>query len=301
MLFIQTYFFYLFLATNITNIFLVMSFRRGGAAQEDEENPIVQAFYVVMIAVSVIALLVMVVFIFRDVFRFIFKAQEFSILYKYNRKNLRLAYKVIGCKVVTSDAGDRRGQYMFLISYLKSRFPKAGPLYVKDIPNLHQYYPDIEQILTWLNRHLNQEEKLQFIDFMVDLAFYNEKLSRREIRIIYDAGAAFGISEKEVKSILTMRYKFYQDKRRKEEEEKNRKRRNAEKPLRNLKNEALKILGLSPFTHDISVVKKAYREMAKKHHPDRFHNHGKREQEKAHERFTEINKAYEYLNQTLNN
>jgi DnaJ-domain-containing protein 1 len=296
MLFILTYSFHQLLTSFSPLFTLVIRYNRD--AVNDEENPIVHAFYLLMIAVSVIALLVMVVFIFRDIFQHVFKVPEFSALYTFNQKNLRLAYKVIGCHIVISDAGDRRGQYMFLISYLKTRFPKSGALNVKDIPNLHSYYRDRDQIFKWLHKHLNQEEKLQFIDFMVDLAFYNEKLSRREIRIIHNAGAYFGISEKEVKAILTMRYKFYQDKRRKEQE-KNQKSRSIKRPSRSLKNEALKILGLSLSTRDLGDVKKAYREMAKKHHPDRFHNHSKTEQEKAHERFTAINKAYEYLNQIL--
>ncbi|PHR46711.1 MAG: hypothetical protein COA32_09520 [Fluviicola sp.] len=273
--------------------------RYSGSSHREEENPIVQFFYIFMSIILMLALVFTILSIFRDfILHFLFKIPQFSMLFRYTPKNLRFAYKVIGCHIVVSDAGDRRGQYMFLISYLKRRFPKVERLNLSEIPNLHSYYPKTHEVYVWLNRHFKEEEKLQFIDFMVDLAFYNEKLSRRELGLIYEAGKVFGIPKIEVKSILTMRYKFYQDKRRREQEHR-RKTRATRRPKKNLKNEALKILGLTQNITDFDVVKKAYRNMAKKHHPDRFHNDSEQEQEKAHERFTEINTAYEYLEQVM--
>jgi DnaJ like chaperone protein len=228
----------------------------------------------------------------------IINGTPFSARFRFTKTNLRLAYKVIGCHVVVSDVGGRRDQYIYLISYLKRRFPDTKPMSISEIPNLHVIYPEIREIITWLNMHLDKEHKLQFIDFMVDLAFYNEKLSKREMTLIYSAGRVFGIPRNEVKSILTMRYKFYQDKRRREQEHR-RKTRATRRPSVNLKKQALRILGLEPNVTNFDEVKKAYRQMAKKHHPDRFYNDSEQEQDKAHERFTEINTAYEYLEQVL--
>jgi len=42
-------------------------------------------------------------------------------------------------------------------------------------------------------------------------------------------------------------------------------------------------------------IKKAYRTMAKLHHPDRFHNNGPQQIKLAKERFIEIQLAYEYF------
>jgi DnaJ-class molecular chaperone len=97
-----------------------------------------------------------------------------------------------------------------------------------------------------------------------------------------------------VKSILTIRHKFYQDKKEREREHR-RKTRTNRSPSRSEKNEAYKILGISDFSTSFDEVKKAYRDLAKKHHPDRFFNSREEEQEKANERFAVINGAYEYL------
>jgi DnaJ-domain-containing protein 1 len=291
---------HLFLAElnpNFHSVFLqVGNYSHGYQGNEEETS-----WVAVIIGVSVAT------FVIGGFFYTIFKGllldtiingTPFSARFKFTPKNLRLAYKVVGCHVVVRDAGERREQYIFLISYLKRRFPNTEPMQLSDIPNMHEIYPETQEVFTWLNKHLDEEHKLQFIDFMVDLAFHNEKLSKREMNLIYFAGRVFGIPHNEVKSILTMRYKFYQDKRKREQEHR-RKTRATRRPSVNLKKQALQILGLSPSVTDFDEVKKAYRNIAKKHHPDRFYNDSEQEKEKAHERFTAINTAYEYLEQVL--
>lgn len=297
MIFDQIHLFLAELNLNFHSVFLQVGNYSQGYQGNEEETP----WVAVIIGISVATFVIGGFFytIFKGlVLDTIINGTPFSARFKFTPKNLRLAYKVVGCHVVVADVGERREQYLFLISYLKRRFPNAERMQLSDIPNMHEIYPEIYEILTWLNMHLDLEHKLQFIDYMVDLAFFNEKLSRREMRLIYYAGKVFGIPQSEVKSILSMRYKFYQDKRKREQEHR-RKSRATRRPSVNLKKQALQILGLSPAVNDFSVVKKAYRDMAKKHHPDRFHNDSEQEKEKAHERFTEINTAYEYLEQIL--
>ncbi len=228
----------------------------------------------------------------------VFNLPSFNDRYKFNKNNLRFAYKIAGCHIVVADNGDRRGQYLFLISYLKRKFPGTGSIDLKVIPEIHHSYPEIHIVYNWLSKHLNDSQKLQFIDYLVDLAFYNKKLSSREMRLIYLAGTTFGYSKKEVKSILSIRYKFYQDKEQRERKHR-RKTRTTRGARRSKKNEAYKILGISDFSTSFDEVKKAYRDQAKKYHPDRFYNSSEEEQEKANERFAVINNAYDYLETVL--
>lgn len=300
MIFDQLHFYLATLNPSFLSIFL-QGGRYRDVYQADEEKPLL--YWVVFSFFILIALFVILGFIYTVfkgiVIDLIIKGSPFSKRFKFNQANLRLAYKVVGCHVVISDVGQRREQYIYLISYLKRQFPDVEPMSIGDIPNIHEIYPEVKETLWWLNSHLDYEHKLQFLDYIVDLAFHNEKLSRREMRLIYSTGNIFGIPHNEVKSILTMRYKFYEDKRRREREHR-RKNRATSRPSVNLKKQALKILGLTQNVTDFDVVKKAYRNMAKKHHPDRFHNDSEQEKERAHERFTEINTAYEYLEKALN-
>ena len=57
---------------------------------------------------------------------------------------------------------------------------------------------------------------------------------------------------------------------------------------------AYKILGVDPAATD-EEVKKAYREMAKKNHPDLVSNLGEEAHQAAEKKFQEINEAYEQI------
>lgn len=218
--------------------------------------------------------------------------------FSFNKKNLRFAYKIAGCHIVASDLGKRKEQYLYLVSYLKRKFPGTGKIDLSVLPELHKNFDNVTQVFKWMGMHLNETQKLEFVDYLVDLAFYNEKLSSREMKVIYNAGDQLEMSRKEIRSILSIRYKFYQDKKERERKHR-RKTRKTRRPSRSKKNEAYKILGISDFSTSFDEVKKVYRDLAKKHHPDRFYNSSEEEQEKANERFAVINEAYEYLETVL--
>jgi DnaJ-domain-containing protein 1 len=50
-----------------------------------------------------------------------------------------------------------------------------------------------------------------------------------------------------------------------------------------------------PADSTYDEIKKAYRKLALKHHPDKFHHLGKEKQEEAHDAFKRIKKAYEEI------
>lgn len=259
----------------------------------------ITAFALVMAVILVGLILFLLQSIIRDfINHVILKKPAFSKKYKFNQHNLRFAYKVAGCHVIVADLGSRKDQYLFLVTYLRRRFPDVSPIDLNLLPKIHKHYPEVTAVFDWLNEHLDDAHKIQFIDYLVDLAFYNEKLSSREMKIIYLAGERLGFNHEQVRSILSVRYKFYEDKKEREREQRrqnNRKRR----PTRSKKREALEILGLKDESSSFESIKKAYRKLAMKHHPDRFHNEPKVEREKANERFAIINEAYEYLEKVL--
>ena len=55
-----------------------------------------------------------------------------------------------------------------------------------------------------------------------------------------------------------------------------------------------KVLGISPDATD-EEVKKAYRRMAMKYHPDKVANAGEQIRQQATEKFRKINEAYEHI------
>lgn len=297
MLFLVYIYCYLSVKYPLLQLFFHISSSRYREPDSNEETPFFMFLIIAIILFTTGSLLFMLVSIIKDILQFtIFHIPAFSSKFKYNLHNLRFAYKVVGSHLVVSDMGDRRGQFVFLISYLKRRFPINERMNLSSIPSLYKEYPDIKEPLTWLNKHISDEKKLQFIDYMIDLSMFNNRFSSREMRLIFEAGKVFGIPHSEVKSIMVMRKNIYEKRRARE---RNHRQKNRSQRTRNVQenqtHNSLKVLGLIKNETNFEVIKKAYRNMAKKHHPDRYHNESKAEREKANERFQEISAAYEYL------
>lgn len=217
----------------------------------------------------------------------------FTHSYAPTKRNVRYAYKVIGYYMLYSENDDLKGQYRYLIGYLRNLFPDEKKFDGQLFTEIRQEFDGIHQPIMWLRRVLPKDQHPQIIDFMIDLAYYNGSVSRLELRLIYQAGKLLRLTEKEIQAILAMRQNHY-----KEQERARRDRTSSFAKTINRstkKNTSLKILGLPTTTSDFKEVRKAYRDLARKYHPDRFVNAEKGEQKMAHERFVQINNAHDYL------
>ena len=221
----------------------------------------------------------------------------FSYRFPPTKRNVRYAYKVIGYYVLYSENDDLKGQYKYLVGYLRNLFPEEKKFDGQLFAGIREEFEGINEPVIWLRRVLSKDQCPQVIDFMIDLAYYNGRVSRRELHLIYQAGKLLRLTEKEIQSILTMRQNHY-----KEQERERRERRSQFASTINRstkKNASLRILGLPNTTNDFQEVRKAYRELARKYHPDRFVNTEKGERKMAHERFVQINNAHDYLKEIL--
>ncbi|WP_179344723.1 TerB family tellurite resistance protein [Winogradskyella ursingii] len=124
------------------------------------------------------------------------------------------------------------------------------------------------QVCKQIKQMMDHPSRLQLLHFLFGIAKADGHVTEDEVRQIYTIAGYIGISNKDYESIKAM---FY-----------------------NSTNNAYKILEIDKSASD-DEVKRAYRTMAKKYHPDRVGHLGKEHQEGAEEKFRQVQQAYEHI------
>ncbi|MTE26129.1 TerB family tellurite resistance protein [Winogradskyella ouciana] len=124
------------------------------------------------------------------------------------------------------------------------------------------------KVCTQIRQMMDHPSRLQLLHFLFGIAKADGHVTEDEMRQIYTISGYLGISSKDFESIKAM---FY-----------------------NSSDNAYKILEIDKSVSD-DEVKRAYRKMAKKYHPDRVGHLGKEHQEGAEEKFRQVQEAYEHI------
>ena len=127
---------------------------------------------------------------------------------------------------------------------------------------------DLREICLQIKNHMVIHARLQLIHFLFGISKADGHVDSSEVEIIEKISNYLGISSNDFRSIKAM---FYKD-----------------------ANAAYKILEIKEKATD-SEVKKAYRKMAVKYHPDKLTHLGEEFQKSAKEKFQKVNEAYETI------
>jgi DnaJ like chaperone protein len=121
-----------------------------------------------------------------------------------------------------------------------------------------------------ISKHINYSTRLEFIHLLLDLAKSDGDLVIQEENVIRQIADAMYIQTADTDSLFAMYIKPKDT------------------------NWAYKVLEIEP-TATNEEVKKAYRRMAMKYHPDKVNNSGEEIYKTATEKFREVNNAYEHI------
>ncbi|MGO4912527.1 TerB family tellurite resistance protein [Leeuwenhoekiella sp. W20_SRS_FM14] len=127
---------------------------------------------------------------------------------------------------------------------------------------------NVERICTYLTQRTRREVRLQIVHFLFGIAQADGTVSTSEVNQISQIAGYLMLSRGEFESIKAMFFK------------------NAES--------AYKILEIKKSATD-AEVKKAYRDMAKKYHPDKLQHMDEAYRQGAEEKFTKVQEAYETI------
>lgn len=152
----------------------------------------------------------------------------------------------------------------FANMYGKDRANKAFELFKR----ISKQSISTREVCLQIKQMMDHASRLQLLHFLFGIAKADGSVTEDELRQIYTITGYLGISNRDYQSIKAM---FY-----------------------NSSDNAYKILEIDKTVSD-DEVKKAYRTMAKKYHPDRVRHLGKEHQEGAEAKFRQVQGAYEHI------
>ena len=119
-----------------------------------------------------------------------------------------------------------------------------------------------------IKQNMSYEQRLQLLSFLAKIAQSDGNVCQAEIEALKEVSIAMGLSAEEVESMLNLGGKTLE--------------------------QAYKVLKIDSSASD-EEVKKAYRKMALKHHPDKVATLGEDVKKAAEEKFQQINNAKEMI------
>jgi DnaJ like chaperone protein len=197
-----------------------------------------------------------------------------------------IAFAHLAGWLIKKNSRDPKNRILFALDYFKAHFDDEFHLEDELFRSL-EYAIHIRSAASGVNKHMRRPlERKQLIDFLIDLAFVDGDINQREAVALARLGGLIGVQMKYLEKAVAARRVLFNH--------------NSHAAFDLLSNhpfkrkKALEILGLPESATD-SEIKKAYRKLAKAHHPDKFMNASKEDRTKAAATFREIREAYETL------
>lgn len=153
---------------------------------------------------------------------------------------------------------------------LKTYGEEGGKEALQILKRLLEQDIDVVAVSRQIAQYVNYSTRLEIIHLLLDLANSDGEFAQQEQAMIDQIAAAMNIQPKDYQSLAAMYSK-------------------AKEP-----NWAYIVLEIEPTASD-EEVKKAYRRMAMKYHPDKVNNVSEEIKQKATEKFRSINEAYEHI------
>lgn len=189
--------------------------------------------------------------------------------HRTTRSDFMVSLLVLSAAVMKADDQVKKSELNYVREFLKKQFGKKAvqeqllmlrDLLKKDIP--------VREVCGQIRYNMQHPMRLQLLHYLFGIAQADGQVDSREARVIEQISTYLGISQKDFESIKAM---FYKD------------------PAN-----AYRILEVDPNASD-SEVKKAYRKMAIKYHPDKVNGLGEDVQKSAKEKFLKVQEAYETI------
>ena len=185
------------------------------------------------------------------------------------RGDFAVSLLVLVAAVMKADKKVMRSELDYVRQYFAQNFGQGSAqeaiLMLRDI--LNQQIP-LKDVTNQIKNRLDYPSRLQLIHFLYGISHADRQVHLEEIKVIRLIAGYLGITDKDIESIQSM---FYEG-----------------------TDSAYKILEIDKNVSD-EEIKKAYRKMALKYHPDKVSYLGEEFKKVAKEKFQKVNEAYEKI------
>jgi DnaJ like chaperone protein len=201
--------------------------------------------------------------------------------YMGQRNSFLFSMLVMASYIIRADGRIMHSEMEYVRRFLRTNFGEAAVSQGEDIllklfeqrkqmdkQNPMAFKTTIYECGAQIAANLTYEQRLQLLDFLINIAKSDGNVCREEIEALKEVAQSMGLSIKEVESMLNLNGGSLE--------------------------EAYKVLEVEPSASN-DEVRAAYRRLALKHHPDRVATLGEDVKKAAEEKFQQINNAKERI------
>ncbi len=185
------------------------------------------------------------------------------------QRDFNISLLVLSAAVMKSDRKVMKSELDYVKQFYLHNFgQQKAETYIAMLREILNQDFNLYDVSRQIGQYMDYSNKLQLLHYLFGIAQADGIVSPEELNVIGSISSYMGISDSDFQSIKAM---FVRD-----------------------TNNSYKILGIDENATD-DEVKKAYREMAKKNHPDLVNNLGEEVRRDAEKKFQDINAAYEEI------
>ena len=185
------------------------------------------------------------------------------------QRDFNVSLLVLSAAVMKADGSVKKSELDYVKRFFLTNFgQERAEKYILMLREILKQDIQVYEVSQQVGRFMDYSSKLQLLHYLFGIASADGSTHNNEIDIISIIAKYMGIASSDFQSIKAM---FVQQ-----------------------VDSAYKILGIDPNATD-EDVKKAYREMAKKYHPDKVAYLGEDVRKSAEQKLQEVNEAYEKI------
>ncbi len=190
------------------------------------------------------------------------------------RNSFLVSMLVLSAAVMKADGKVMRSELDYVKRFITGSFGEAAlPESLRLLKELLQKEINLLEVCAQIKLYMNSSQRLQLLHFLVGIAEADGYVSKNEVETIRNIGRYLGIQDGDVNSILAM--------------------------FNNNLESAYAVLEIDERATD-EEVKRAYKRLALKHHPDKVESLGPDVKRAAEEKFKQIVAAYEAIKKERN-